>query len=409
MPSFKLLALIIPLVSLTTRVAGQASTSTSADRVSKFGKCTESLIPVSINATNVILDFDTPKDQQVVTDLILRWTTDPEGTLGGIIKGNVDNNNTYRINALFCVPEEQDERGTVELAVHGVGFDHTYWTVGGSGSKYNYVEAALKAGHAILAYDRLGTGKSDKPDGLKEVQGPTQVEVAAQLARYLQGKPQGKTFGRFLGIGHSFGSITLVAALSKYGDELFNATVITGITPDTQTFLPRLATQSLSIAAENNPKRFGELTLTFCPVLLILCIGLGALPREYLVWNSIINNQQNFFAYPNYDPAILKDTEAGKWSATIGEFLTAGGSPALNYTNPVIVVTGEKDYVACGANCLTKANGTNLNLVEATKSLFPATRNYSTYIPLNTGHGLTAHLSAPETHAVIQKWIADLL
>jgi hypothetical protein len=66
------------------------------------------------------------------------------------------------------------------------------------------------------------------------------------------------------------------------------------------------------------------------------------------------------------------------------------------------------DSVACGANCLTRVNGTNLNLVEATKSLFPVTRNYSTYIPPNTGHGLTAHLSAPETHAVIQKWIADL-
>jgi hypothetical protein len=41
--------------------------------------------------------------------------------------------------------------------------------------------------------------------------------------------------------------------------------------------------------------------------------------------------------------AILKDIEAAKWSATIGEFLTADGSPALNYTNPVIVVNGEKD------------------------------------------------------------------
>ena len=63
--------------------------------------------------------------------------------------------------------------------------------------------------------------------------------------------------------------------------------------------------------------------------------------------------------------------------------------------------------VACGANCLTEVNGTNL--VEATKSLFPAAMNYSTYIPPKTGHGLTAHLSAPETHAVIQKWFADLV
>ena len=52
-------------------------------------------------------------------------------------------------------------------------------------------------------------------------------------------------------------SITLVAALSKYGNELFNATVITGVTADVPSFLPKLATQSLSIAADNDPKRFG--------------------------------------------------------------------------------------------------------------------------------------------------------
>jgi pimeloyl-ACP methyl ester carboxylesterase len=86
-----------------------------------------------------------------------------------------------------------------------IGFDHTYWSIGGSGSKYNYVEAALKAGHAILTYDRLGVGKSDKPNGIKEVQTPTQVEITTELVKYLRGKPNGQTFGRVIGIGHSFG------------------------------------------------------------------------------------------------------------------------------------------------------------------------------------------------------------
>lgn len=88
---------------------------------------------------------------------------------------------------------------------YSLGFDHTYWNLGGTGSKYNYVEAALKAGHAILIYDRLGIGKSDKPNGIKEVQIATEVEIAAQLGKYLQGKPQGQTFNRFIGIGHSYG------------------------------------------------------------------------------------------------------------------------------------------------------------------------------------------------------------
>ena len=38
-----------------------------------------------------------------------------------------------------------------------VNFDHTYWSFGGKGSKYNYVEAAVNAGYAVFSYDRLGS------------------------------------------------------------------------------------------------------------------------------------------------------------------------------------------------------------------------------------------------------------
>jgi hypothetical protein len=62
--------------------------------------------------------------------------------------------------------------------------------------------------------------------------------------------------------------------------------------------------------------------------------------------------------------------------------------------------------LTCTANCLQIVNGTNL--VEGTKVLFPSTTDFSSYIPKNTGHGVNAHLNAPETYAEIQKWIANL-
>jgi hypothetical protein len=57
-----------------------------------------------------------------------------------------------------------------------------------------------------------------------------------------------------------------------------------------------------------------------------------------------------------------------------------------------------------------QAVGNYSNFVDATKELFSGIPGdkFSTYIPLNTGHSINAHLSTPETFARIQKWITDL-
>jgi hypothetical protein len=59
----------------------------------------------------------------------------------------------------------------------------------------------------------------------------------------------------------------------------------------------------------------------------------------YLTWNGLGSNQFWFFHYPNFDFAVLKDAEAGKWPFTVGEQLTAGTitAPATSYTKPVLV------------------------------------------------------------------------
>ncbi|KAJ3548248.1 hypothetical protein NMY22_g1331 [Coprinellus aureogranulatus] len=351
-----------------------------------YGECIESTIPVSITANNSVLKIDPPANQTVLTDFVVRWTSETSNITREVTQGTFINKATYNIFTVLCLPTKADAQTTVELAVHGLGFDHTYWNLGGSGSQYNYVEAALKAGHAILIYDRLGIGKSQKPDGIKEIQIATEIEIAAELGKYLQGNPQGQSFKRFIGVGHSYGSATLVNVASLHGN-LFNATVLTGFTSH-ESVLKALATFTWTIASQNNPKRF------------------GSLGSEYIVSNNVINVQQNFFTFPNFDPAILQSSEDNKWTATLGELLTQHAPIAPQYTNPLLVVTGDKDYIFCGGNCFQKVNGTDL--VAGTKELFPAVTNFATYIPAMTGHGVNAHFSAPKTYAQIQKWLAGL-
>ncbi|KAF5335742.1 hypothetical protein D9611_009647 [Ephemerocybe angulata] len=352
------------------------------------GKCSDVLLPVSVTAQNAVLNITAPHNQQELTDFIAQFTSLTSNSTTQIIGAPVTNNATYKIWTELCLPTKQDSANTVEFAVHGINFDHTYWNFGGPGSKYNYVDSALKAGHAILIYDRLGTGKSDKPDGIKEVQTATEVEIAAQLVKFLRGNPFGSRFNRIIGIGHSYGSVQLIGMLGKYGN-LLDATIITGFTPFSGGLNTAFGSLGWAIASEQNPKRF------------------GALPSSYIATQGIINDQQVFFRFGNYDPAVLKAAEAGKATATLGEVITQGAGPAANYTNPVFVVTGDKDYIFCGGNCYQAVNNFT-NLVDFTKAVFPGVSNFSTFIPAETGHGVNLHLSAPQVYSKIQEWIAQL-
>ncbi|KAF5313450.1 hypothetical protein D9611_008674 [Ephemerocybe angulata] len=353
------------------------------------GNCFDAVIPVNITADNTNYKLTLPKNQEEVTDLFTRFTSLTSNVTTEIDGGTKTIKATYKIWTSLCIPNNQDAAKTVELAVHGAGFDHSWWNFGGDGSKYNYVEAALKAGHAILIYDRLGTGQSDKPDGIAEVQVAAQVEIAGELAKYLRAKPRGNQFDRVIGVGHSFGSAQLVGLARKYGNVL-NATVLTGFT----TFVGGTGTAAAAfgwtIASVQNPKRF------------------SSLPSSYIISEGISNSQNVFFRFGGYDPAVLQAAENTKATSTIGEILNLFGSlsPVTDYTNPIFIVTGDKDYILCGGNCYQKVDG--VNLLESTKGIFPAVTKFSTYIPANTGHGNNLHLSAPEQYSKIQEWIAQL-
>ena len=83
------------------------------------GKCTESVIPVSVAANNSVLKIDPPANQQVLTDFVVRWTSETSNVTQEVVQGTFVNKATYSIYTLLCIPTKPDSHKTVELAIHG--------------------------------------------------------------------------------------------------------------------------------------------------------------------------------------------------------------------------------------------------------------------------------------------------
>src|SRR6266568_3346388 len=67
-----------------------------------------------------------------------------------------------KIFAELCLPRGRAPQ-TVQLLVHGTTYNHTYWDFPDQVPKYSYVDAAVRAGYAVLAIDRIGDGQSSHP------------------------------------------------------------------------------------------------------------------------------------------------------------------------------------------------------------------------------------------------------
>ncbi|KZO91747.1 alpha/beta-hydrolase [Calocera viscosa TUFC12733] len=296
----------------------------------------------------------------------------------------------YNISGVLCIPKAGDKHnGTVQLLVHGLGFDSSYWDLGFQPENYSYVMRAAAEGYTTFRYDRLGTGKSEHPfDGYHEVQSLTDVEIIVSIVTLLhQGGIGGKAYSSVLGVGHSYGSIQLTAA-SVFVPNLLSALVLTGFSANASSFGQVLTSMAFSRADESQPDRF------------------TGLPGSYIIPGLPQSNQINFLYYPFYDPDVAVYSYANVEPITQGVLFTlsalTGGQS--NFTGPVHLVTGDRDWIFCGSQCGVKPDG-NHTILELTDIVFPKSSNFSVYSPANTGHGLNLHLSAPDTYTNILNWL----
>ena len=178
---------------------------------------------------------------------------------------------------------------------------------------YSYVRAALNKGYAILTYDRLGVGKSDKPDAYNVVQMSLQVEILAEISRLAKsghiakvaqsnfhGHAKIPKFSKLVHIGHSYGSSIQTELLARHPD-LADGGIQTGWIIDSH----RIAAASLAFgnqfARENDPKKYGDRT------------------SGYVVVGTKSNMQQAFFSKERLIPKLLEYANDIKQPSTIGE------------------------------------------------------------------------------------------
>ncbi|KAF8901331.1 hypothetical protein CPB84DRAFT_1962043 [Gymnopilus junonius] len=280
-------------------------------------RCQQATIPVKITAQPRVITLPPPKNQSELTGLITNMTSLRSNFTTNVVHGQRNLTATYDIWTFLCLPSNNNA-SIVEFAIHGITLDHTYWNFGGEGSPHNYANVALNAGHAVFLFDRLGAGKSSKPDGIEALQEDTKIEVAVELVKYIRKGRTGHHFQQIIGIGHSYGSLLLNGIAVKYGN-LLNATILTGFTPFTGSINTAVASFGLKIAAEQNPSKFGSLS------------------HSYL---TISNEQAPFYYFPYFDPNILRLATKTKDTTALGQLLSLNTKVATNYTNPVFIVTG---------------------------------------------------------------------
>lgn len=80
------------------------------------------------------------------------------------------------------------------------------------------------------------------------------------------------------------------------------------------------------------------------------------------------------------------------------------------FTGPVHVVTGAQDMPFCFRDCYAVPPGAKYPSIPAyAQELYPKTRNFSVYIPENTGHAVNQHYSAPDVYQEMLAFVDSAL
>ncbi|KIP01152.1 hypothetical protein PHLGIDRAFT_131352 [Phlebiopsis gigantea 11061_1 CR5-6] len=352
--------------------------------------CNRQSYQISASSDNIVFKgVDSNANQTVNTALFQTFAT----SMANFTEAHEEKNknrvsNTFTLSGTLCTPKNSAKHSSyVQMLVHGVGFDSSYWDFSpDGGDTYSYVSAAAGEGYTTFRYDRLGTGLSDHPqDAYNIVQSPTDLAIATQFAAMLRSAQIGGTnFTKVIGIGHSYGSVQM-QALTATAPQLLDGVILQGYSVNSTGQLPFLTGGAYQTATAVAPNRFNASEMSNAYVI-------NATPQA---------NQFDFFYFPYFSDAALNRSFITEQPATLGVLFsqTAIQQPANDFTGPVHVVTGAQDFPFCDRDCYAvPADGKYKNVPAYVQEMYPKTRNFSVYIPENTGHGVNAHYSAPETY-----------
>ncbi|PQE28121.1 alpha beta-hydrolase protein [Rutstroemia sp. NJR-2017a BBW] len=340
--------------------------------------CLRGKISISSSANNTQLHVSPISSQTELTQMMVDLSTAGSSYMANLIGGPNPVSGNFQIYAELCVPNsaKASDVETVLFLSHGASLDHTYWDFAPG---YSYVDAAADAGYATFNYDRLGYGLSDHPDPNQMVQPALQLEIAHTIIEGLRNTSAGtnsKAFKNVVGIGHSAGSALTLAIVGKYPKD-FDGLSFTGISASIEGVGISQISFNLMPAVLEPSGRFRGLNAGY--------ITQGTLPQDF---------QFAFYHYPHFDPKIFQKQFDTRATLVWGELLTFGSfvAPQPDFTGPVDVVLGDRDYIFCLSNCAYPTNQAEVFL----NALFPNAAQKATYLQPNAGHLIAQHYTAED-------------
>lgn len=357
-------------------------------------RCTNFTLTTPVNSSNVhfINVDDNYSNDTYIIQQVLEFTTDQTNWTANHIASDKQNfSATYNISSHYCTPiNGAKQNSSLLFAVHGIGFDSRYWDFDYS-KNYSFVRHAASHGYSSFTFDRIGTGNSSIPaqGGFSAVQAPTDLAVVQNLLQQLRNTTAvgNQTHEKITYIGHSYGSV-LGNAISATAPQLIDNLVLTGFSAN--------STYNANFAQAGAFQIFSQIP------------GLtnNTKPSIYVGSNNI-SSVELFLDPPNYEQGAAQLAFQQSQPLTLGQFfsLSSISGPANNYTGPVFIVDGERDFPFCGRQCNAPA-GNYSNFAAAVQQLFPKTSNFTSYLQPFTGHGISI---SPYSGEVYERVLAQVI
>jgi pimeloyl-ACP methyl ester carboxylesterase len=287
----------------------------------------------------------------------------------------------------------------VQMLSGSLLWHHGYWSVADpreGSDRYHWTAHAVRAGHATLAIDRIGLGKSSRPPA-GEVTFESNLHVNYQIARALrEGRVEGPAgpvrFPRVVAVSHSFSACFTEHLITRFPGA-FDLAILSGWTHD---------------------PRFDNFELRILPNLVEAHRDdqfPGHLPG-YLTsrWGS---RHTIFFAPADSDPRLLaEDEQTYKATLTQGEMDTMIGSLSLpvDLRIPVLFAMGGGDPLFAKAPPPAGPYGTDCSSVEALlaaegQRLGAHLPSLEGFVLPGSGHNLNVMPNAREWFAFAMAWL----
>lgn len=272
---------------------------------------------------------------------------------------------------------------TIQVLLHGATFDHHYWDFPHQPETYSYVEHATRAGYAVLNVDRVGYGRSSRPEDGADVDLPAGAFTAHQVIQELRsGERAVPGFGRLAAervilVGSSMGSFISKILGSVYGG--VDGIILTGfahhVGPGGMESFDRL------IPAQEDPK-FADL------------------PYDNYLSSIPSTRELHFYHMPNMDPDVAAlDTELRQtWTTGEVDTIFQTIEMPVEFDVPTLVITGDYDPIYCEIPCSESGD------LDGEADLYPPEAQVEVEIVPDVGHALNLHKTAPEVFDTMLSW-----